>query len=121
MNMLQNFISQYILVPEAFAQTLSVASLMANINKYLINPLITLMFIVAFVLFVWGLFNFFRAKSGGGDSEDGLERGKRHILWGIVGMVIMVSVFGIMQLIINTLGVKGVDPSSTDIGDLSTE
>lgn len=118
--MIQNFIAQYILIPEVYAQTLTVGSLMAKINKFLINPLITLMFIVAFVLFVWGLFVFFQAKGGGGD-EEGIEKGKRHIMWGIIGMVIMVSVFGIMQLIITTLGVKGVTPSSTDVGDLSTQ
>lgn len=117
--MISNFIYQYILIPEAYAQTLSVATLMARVNRYLVNPLITLMFIVAFLLFVWGLFTFFRAKSG--DSEEGIEKGKRHIVWGIVGMVIMVSVFGIMQLIINTLGVKGVNPSSTNVGDLSAQ
>jgi len=79
------------------------------------------MFVVAFVLFVWGLFSFFREKSGGGDSEGGLEQGKRHMVWGIIGMVIMVSVFGIMRLIVDSLGVNGVTPNSTDVGDLSTE
>ena len=117
--MLNNFIAQYILIPEAYAQTMSVAILMARINRYLVNPLITLMFVVAFALFVFGLFNFFRAQSGSGQSEEALEKGKRHILWGIIGMVIMVSVFGIMQLIINTLDVKGVTPGSTNVGNLS--
>jgi heme/copper-type cytochrome/quinol oxidase subunit 2 len=114
-----DFLATYILVPTAHAQALSVASLMGRINEFIINPLITLLFIIAFVMFVWGLFNFFRAKSGGGDSEDGVERGKRHIVWGIIGMVIMVSVFGIMQLLITSLGVQGVDPNSPEIGDLS--
>lgn len=113
-----DIITTYILIPVANAQATSVGTLMARINRFLINPLITLMFIVAFVVFVWGLFNFFQAKSGGGD-EDGIQRGKRHALYGIIGMVIMVSVFGIMQLIINSLGVQGIDPNSPELGDLS--
>ncbi len=113
-----DFITTYVLVPVANAQTVSIGVLMARINRFLINPLITLMFIIAFVVFVWGLFNFFQAKGGGG-SEDGIERGKRHALWGIIGMTIMVSVFGIMQLIITSLGVQGIDPSSANIGNLS--
>ena len=114
------FLLTYLLVPTAHAQSLSVAGLMARINEYIINPAITLLFIIAFVMFVWGLFNFFRAKGGGGE-QDGVEQGKRHILWGIIGMVIMVSVFGIMQLLITSLGVRGVDPNSPEIGDLSSQ
>lgn len=113
------FIATYILVPTAHAQALSIGTLMARINRFVINPLITLLFIVAFVLFVWGLFNFFQSKGGG--SDEGIQKGKRHMTWGIVGMVVMVSVFGLMQLLINSLGVKGVDPNSSSIGDLSSE
>lgn len=114
------YFTTYILVPIAHAQDSSVGSLMAKINEFVINPAITLLFIIAFVLFVFGLFNFFRAK-GGDSSDEDIARGKRHMLWGIIGMVIMVSVFGIMQLLINSLGVQGIDPNSPNIGDLSVE
>lgn len=121
MNQLTYFVQHYVLVPEAHAQQgSSVAELMGRVNEFIINPAITLLFVIAFVVFVWGLFGFFSSKSGGGNSEDGIQRGKRHILWGIIGMVIMTSVFGIMQLLINSLGVQGIDPNSSEIGDLST-
>ncbi len=112
-----DFINTYILIPTAEAAT--VGALMAKINKVIINPLITLMFIVAFVMFIWGLFSFFQAKGGGGSDED-IQTGKRHAMWGIIGMTIMVSVFGLMQFLINSLGVRGLDPNSSEIGNLSS-
>ena len=113
-----HFITTYVLIPSAEAQ--SIGAVMARVNRFVINPIISLMFVVAFVVFVWGLFNFFKAKSEGG-ANDSLAKGKSHIINGIIGMVIMVSVFGIMQLLINSLGVKGIDPNSSSIGNLSGE
>ena len=113
-----DFIATYILIPHAEAAT-NIGTLMAKVNRFVLNPLITLMFVVAFVVFIWGLFVFFQAKGGNGSDED-LETGKRHALWGIIGMVIMISVFGIMQFLISSLGVRGINPESSEIGNLNT-
>jgi uncharacterized membrane protein YjfL (UPF0719 family) len=40
---------------------------------------------------------------------------KSHMLWGILGMVIMISVFGILSLIMNTFGIENKGSSNTDI------
>ncbi len=115
-----DFIATYVFVPVAEAAgNANVGILMAKINKVIINPLITLMFVIAFIVFVWGLFSFFQAKSGSG-SDGGIEQGKQHVIWGIIGMVVMVSVFGIMQFLINSLGIRGVDTNSAEIGNLSS-
>lgn len=109
-----------ILTPVAYAD--GVSTLMGRINEQVINPLIMVLFSVAFVRFVIGLFTFFHAKSGNGGDES-IEQGKRHLMWGIVGMAIMVSVFGIMSFMTNTLGVKNaashLDGKSGD-GDYSS-
>jgi hypothetical protein len=57
---------------------------MAKINKVIINPLITLMFIVAFVVFIWGLFQLFVEQKGNEKSgfSGGLPQGKRHAIVG---------------------------------------
>lgn len=108
MENIQQFIAEYILIPQAFAASQQLIDLMSRVNKFLINPLIILIFTLALVLFIFGLFNFF----GNRDDVESLEKGKRHMLWGIVGMAIMVSVFGIMNLITQTLGVNNVDPNT---------
>lgn len=77
---------------------------MGVLNKVItviVNPLITLMFAVALVYFLFGVFQFVQNA----DSEDAREQGKQHILWGIIGMFIMVAVFGIMRIVLNTFGI----------------
>lgn len=64
----------------------------------IINPTILLIFTAGFLLFLWGLVVFiFNLGEGGENSE-----GKQHMLWGLVGMLVMVSVFGIIALLNNT-------------------
>lgn len=80
-----------------------VTQFVGKINKLIINPIITLLFAAALVYFIYGVVMFLIDKSQGGGEN--AESGKNHMLWGIVGMAIMLSVFGILRLIQSTLGV----------------
>jgi Na+-driven multidrug efflux pump len=73
-----------------------------RVNTVIVNPLIILFFAIAFMLFFAGLLRFFFQRD---QSSDEAKKGRRHMLWGIIGMFIMMSVFGIMAAIKNTLGV----------------
>lgn len=75
-------------------------SLIRSISTYILNPLIVLAFAVAMVVFLWGVFQYVR---GAGDPK-AREAGRNHILWSIIGLAIMFSVFGIMTVISNTVG-----------------
>lgn len=82
-----------------------------SVNEHILNPVIMLMFAIAFIVFLWGVSQLVLNA----ESEEGRTTGKQHILWGIIGMTIMFSVWGIMNLILGTLetttGVKGtIDP-----------
>ncbi len=79
----------------------SVQTLMNSISRVIINPLITLLFALAVVYFIYGLAQYLLSP----DNEEVRKTSKTHMLWGVIGMFIMVSVFGIINLIINTLGV----------------
>lgn len=71
---------------------------MTLINKVItgiLNPLIGLMFAVALAVFIWGIVEFIW-NSG---SEDKRTTGKQHIIWGLVGLLIMSTVAGIIQII----------------------
>jgi phosphotransferase system glucose/maltose/N-acetylglucosamine-specific IIC component len=74
---------------------------LGRVNEVIINPLIVLMFVAALLVFFWGLVEFIY-KAG---SDDGRETGKRHLMYGIVGMFVMVGVYGIIRLILNTFGI----------------
>ncbi|MCA9351378.1 hypothetical protein KC929_01190 [Patescibacteria group bacterium] len=109
-----SFIQTYILIPQADAAiSEEFVAFIGRVNQHVVNPLIVVLFSVALVLFIVGLYKFFSGK----DNADALKTGKQHMLWGIIGMAIMVSVFGIMNFITGSLGIDDVDPSSS--GDFS--
>lgn len=73
--------------------------LIRRISIYILNPIIQLMLAVALAYFIWGLVKYFMSKKQGEDTN----QYSRHIVWGIVGLTVMVGVFGIMRLITKTI------------------
>lgn len=80
----------------------ALTSLLGRINQYVLNPIILLMFVLALLYFFYGLYEFIK---NAGNAEE-LETGKRNIMYGILGMVIMVGVYGIIHLILGTFGLN---------------
>ena len=74
--------------------------LLHNINTAILSPLIYLMFVLALVYFLYGVFVFIRNA----DSAEKRAEGGKGILWGIIGMFIMISVKGIINLILGSMG-----------------
>lgn len=74
-----------------------------TINKIIdkiVNPLVILLFAVTLIVFVWGVFTLYIAK---GEDPESRKAGTQHILYGVIGMSIMIGVFAIMHFITNTL------------------
>jgi hypothetical protein len=69
----------------------------------IVNPIIQVAFAVALVIFIYGVFEFVR----GADRPDVRTKGQQHIMYGLVGLFIMISVFTIIQILLNTIGVTG--------------
>lgn len=90
---------------------MSLQVLLANGYRVILQPIIFLLFAVAFVIFFWGIVTSIR------DSEDekGREKGKQSILWGILGMVIMISVFGIIRIITGTIGADNPEQPNVNV------
>lgn len=72
-----------------------------RINVSIINPLIGILFGAALIVFLWGIATFIMQS----DSDQQRDLGKKHMLWGLVGMLIMISFLAIMRIIANTIGV----------------
>ena len=66
---------------------------------HIVNPLIGFFFAMAFIVFLWGIFEFI----AGSNNEEKVTAGKQHMLWGVIGIFIMISVFGIMNLVCSTI------------------
>ena len=70
----------------------------ATFNKVILFPLITLLLAVALVVFLYGCFIYI----ANANSDTARAKGKQHILWGIVGMLVMVSAYGILSIAAGT-------------------
>ena len=77
-------------------------ALVDKLVTLIINPIIMLLFASATFLFMWGLVVFISQP----DNTDARKTGLKHIVWGLAGMLIIVTVYGIMNLIANTIGVS---------------
>jgi hypothetical protein len=95
--------SSLLIVPTfAFAQSLgNLTSLVSNL-KGLINSIIPLLLAVAVVYFFWGLITFIRAA---GDPK-AAESGKSIMIWGIVALFVMVSLWGILNWLTTTTNLQ---------------
>jgi ABC-type thiamin/hydroxymethylpyrimidine transport system permease subunit len=71
-----------------------------KITDVIINPIIALLFGVAVLVFVWGLVQFIWAVQGEGEGRD---NGKRHMIYGILGIFIMAAAYTIFRVIQNTV------------------
>jgi len=70
------------------------------INGLIINPLILLMFSVAVLVFFFGIFQMIANN----ESDESREKGKQNMIYGILGIFIMVSVYGIIRFLLATFG-----------------
>ncbi len=59
----------------------------------IINPLVPVLMAVAVLAFLWGVFTFIRAE---GDNK---KKAKDFIIYGIIGLFVMVSVWGLVNIL----------------------
>jgi uncharacterized membrane protein len=80
----------------------SLGPILQKITENILTPIISVLFALAFVIFVYGIFGMIASP----EDSDKRKHGQDSILWGVVGMFIMISVFGILRLIAATVGVN---------------
>ncbi|MBI4065842.1 hypothetical protein HY412_01445 [Candidatus Kaiserbacteria bacterium] len=69
----------------------------------IINTVIVpVIFAFAFVVFIWGIVKYFFIS---GDDETKRSDGRQFAFWGILGMVVLLSVWGFVNLLLSTLGI----------------
>jgi len=84
----------------------ALAPFLGKVVVQIVNPLILLMASIAFMYFLWGVFNFVRQA---GDADKRAE-GQKAILWGLVGLVIIFGAYGVVNIVTNTFGLNQVTP-----------
>ncbi|MFZ2500654.1 MAG: hypothetical protein WAW90_01550 [Minisyncoccia bacterium] len=72
---------------------------------YIINSvLVPLLFAVSFIVFLYGVFKTY-IYSHGDPGE--VSSGHQTILWGVIGFVVMVSLWGLVNVVSNSFGLGG--------------
>lgn len=87
--------------PQAKAAT-AATSFVSKLNTVIIFPFITLLSAVAFLLFLWGCAQYILNAA----NEKSREEGIKHITWGIIGLVVMVTAWAILSLAAGTFGLQ---------------
>lgn len=72
----------------------------------LVKPVMRLLFILATVSFIWGVIQYFLNA----ENEEKRKKGKSFMLWGIIALFVMVSVWGLVGVLSNTFGTKTLIP-----------
>lgn len=83
---------------------MSIVPFLNKINQFILNPLIILAFAVATLVFFFGIFQFISTQTA--DAKD-RDAGKKKILYGLFGMFIMISAYGLIRLVLSTFGISG--------------
>ncbi|MDQ3076669.1 MAG: hypothetical protein M3Q63_01265 [bacterium] len=75
----------------------------------IIGPAVLLLMAVALLYFLWGVVTFIMNA----DNPEGRSNGAKHMIWGSIGLAIMLSAFGIATFLFNSVisvgGNKGVN------------
>lgn len=92
----------------AYAQTSGSGALntqpIANLSNSVIGIINTVVvpvvFAIAFIVFLWGVFTYFIA---GGAQEEKRQEGARFVFSAIIGLVVMISIWGLVNLVGSSL------------------
>ena len=89
------------MTPKA-AAVAEAATFVADVNRVILFPLIALLSGIALLFFLYGAAEYIMNA----DSDQGREQGKKHLFYGIIGLVIMLSAYAILNIAAGTFGLS---------------
>jgi len=80
----------------------TVCDILSTIATQLISPVKNLLVILGTLVFIYGVVEFI----AGASSEDARTKGKKHMIWGIAGLVIIMGAMAMITILQNFFGLK---------------
>ena len=75
------------------------ASLVYGVIVPMVDSLVVpLLYAIAFLLFIWGIFRYFF-----NENEEKRKEGRQFALWGIIGFFVLFSVWGLVRILLALL------------------
>ena len=65
-----------------------------------VNSAIPLLYALAFLFFLYGIVRYFFLEGG---SDEGREKGKKILLYGLIGLTLLFAVWGVVNLLVSTV------------------
>jgi hypothetical protein len=90
----------FISLAHASSHVSTAQSFVTKINDAILFPIIALLMAVAFIVFLYGAFVY--VKNANNDA--GRETGRNHLIYGVIGMLVMLSAFAILNMAAATFG-----------------
>ena len=72
-----------------------------SLIDFINNVAVPLVFAVAFIVFIFGVFRYFIA---GGASPEKQKEGRQLIMYSVIGFAVMIAIWGLVNLVVNTFG-----------------
>lgn len=76
-------------------------SILGRIEQAILFPVMSFLLGLALLIFLWGAYQFVRNA----ESDEGRATGKSHMLYGIIGMLVMISALAILKIAAGTFGI----------------
>jgi ribose/xylose/arabinose/galactoside ABC-type transport system permease subunit len=85
----------------------SIGGLMGLLDmaNQLINRLIPFVITLALLVFLWGILKYVFSSNG-----EGRDEAKGYMIWGIIGLFVMVSVWGLVNILVRSLSLDNTAP-----------
>ena len=78
---------------------MTIQQIIEKITKEIINPTIFLLFAVATLMFAFGIIKYILSAS-----PQQVDQGRKTMLYGIIGLFVMASAYGIVKILCNFFG-----------------
>lgn len=101
----------------ALAQGVGIQAILTILKNILRFNVIPLLFVIATVIFLWGIIKFLTAAG----NEEKLKEGKKLMMWGIIGLAVMLAAWGLVRAVVQTflLPGGGIPCGPGDIGGIA--
>lgn len=73
-----------------------------GISSLINTVFVPLLFAIAFLTFIYGVYKYFIL---GADSDTERAAGRQFVLWGVIGFVVILSVWGLVTVVLSTFGI----------------
>lgn len=88
---------------QAFAREGALTGYLTSIVGFINNYIIPLIIAAAILSFIWGMFSYFIL---GGADEERRGKGQQLMIWAVVGLVLMLSIQGIVNIFADAVGLQ---------------